>query len=233
MSGSRRTTAVAALLIVLVPAVVTGCGDSDSAATTKYSDPDASRHRLVILTDGGVILRPSAETPGDRGSRMPADRTLKLSGDGMHTVHVPGRTAVKVTARNGGIDARDITGDLDLTTVNGDVTVRGSGGTVRLATRNGSVRASGLRAARLTAATVNGDVLLGCATAPGTTTATTVNGSVRLTVPRDAPAYAVRAGTSNGRPHVTVPTLPADGAPVADRRITLNTVNGDVWMSQG
>jgi hypothetical protein len=47
---------------------------------------------------------------------------------------------------------------------------------------------------------------------------------VRVTVPRDAPAYRVTATTDNGRPSVTVPTLDADD----DRSMTLTTVDGDV-----
>lgn len=142
-------------------------------------------------------------------------------------VTVPAGTAVTVSARNAGIDAAGVSGALDLTTVNGDVTVDRSGArdaVVRLATRNGSVRAGGLLAARLHARTVNGDVVLGCGTAPSGVGAATTNGSVRVTVPHDAPAYRVTATTDNGGPTVSVPTTGAE----AGREMTLSTVNGDV-----
>ncbi|MFG2383824.1 DUF4097 family beta strand repeat-containing protein [Streptomyces avermitilis] len=66
--------------------------------------------------------------------------------------------------------------------------------------------------------------MLGCAGSPHHVSASTTNGSVRVTVPHDAPAYRVSARTDNGRPTVSVPTA----GPAADRGMTLATVNGDV-----
>jgi DUF4097 and DUF4098 domain-containing protein YvlB len=144
----------------------------------------------------------------------------------MPEVDVPDGTSVTVSARNAGIDVAGVFAALDLTTVNGDVTVTKSGrkdAAVRLETRNGSVRAGTLRAGELHAETVNGDVTLGCATPPDGVGAVSTNGSVRVTVPHDAPAYRIAATTDNGRPTVTVPTGGND-----DRSMTLTTVNGDV-----
>lgn len=86
----------------------------------------------------------------------------------MPEVDVPAGASVTVTARDAGIDVAGIDAALNLTTVNGDVTVTGSGGgegaAVRPATRNGSVRVDALRVTTLRAETVNGDVVLHCAT---------------------------------------------------------------------
>ncbi|MEU9189075.1 DUF4097 family beta strand repeat-containing protein [Streptomyces sp. NPDC048484] len=199
---------------------------------------------LVISTDNGVRLRPadgdragvdrhirhhwshrddtwvldlSCPTRGPHGQECPR----------MPEVDVPAGASVTVSARNAGIDVAGVLAALDLTTVNGDVTVTRSGrgdAAVRLETRNGSVHAETLRAGKVHAETVNGDVTLDCATAPDRVGAVSTNGSVRVTVPRDAPAYRVTATTDNGRPSVTVPTVDVDD----DRSMTLTTVNGDV-----
>jgi DUF4097 and DUF4098 domain-containing protein YvlB len=145
----------------------------------------------------------------------------------MPEVDVPPDTTVTVSARNAGIDAAGVSAALRLTTVNGDVTVTRSGrqgATLWLGTRNGSVRADGARAARLHAETVNGDVVLACATSPSRVSADTTNGSVRVTVPHGGPAYRIAATTDNGRPSIAVPTAGAGD----DRGMTLTTVNGDV-----
>ncbi|MGW7046536.1 DUF4097 family beta strand repeat-containing protein [Streptomyces avermitilis] len=236
-----------AALLAAAP-LLAACGSghgTDTGLPAAGAQPMASRGtQLVITTDNGVRLRPAD------GERVTADRHIRgrwtHQGDtwvlslscpaGTHSdrqcprmpeVDVPAGSSVSVSARNAGIDVAGVSATLDLATVNGDVTVTRSGerdGTVRLATRNGSVRAESLRAARLHAETVNGDVALGCAGSPHHVGASTTNGSVRVTVPHDAPAYRVSARTDNGRPTVSVPTA----GPAEDRGMTLATVNGDV-----
>lgn len=254
-SGMDTTTTAprrpAVLLAVLLAA--TGCarGGDEDARTLAAPPGGPAAARLVITTDNGLRLRPAEGDRADvdrrvdhRWSRHGGTWVLDLScpehGDRagrcprLPEVDVPAGTAVTVSARNAGIDAAGVSGALDLTTVNGDVTVTRSGraeAAVRLATRNGSVRATALEAGRLRTGTVNGDLDLDCATAPDTVTAATTNGSVRLAVPRDAPAYRVRATTANGRPSVTLPTASASAS--GDRRMTLTTVNGDVTATTG
>lgn len=214
--------------------------------------------QLVITTDNGVRLRPADghRVVTDRHIRAHwshQDRTwvLDLScpaddkGDGdsgnddsdgrpcprMPEVDIPAGTSVSVSARNAGIDVAGVSAALELATVNGDVTVTRSGdraGTARLTTRNGSIRADTLRAAGLHAETVNGDVVLGCATSPSHVTAATTNGSVHVTVPHDSPAYRVGASTDNGHPSTGLPTAGA----AAGRTMTLSTVNGDVTATR-
>ncbi|WP_328744290.1 DUF4097 family beta strand repeat-containing protein [Streptomyces sp. NBC_00285] len=205
---------------------------------------EPSGEHLLIATDNGLRLRPAdgrRVTVDDRveghWSHRGTIRTLDLScddrTDGGHDcprmpyVEVPDGLSITVTARNAGVDVAGVSGALDVTTVNGDVTVTRSGNrhtAVRLATRNGSVRATALGAQRLHAETTNGDVTLGCAAAPSRVTATTVNGSVDVTVPSDSPAYRIAAATDNGRVTTSVPTSRPDG----NRAMTLTTVNGDV-----
>jgi DUF4097 and DUF4098 domain-containing protein YvlB len=85
-----------------------------------------------------------------------------------------------------------------LSTVNGDVRVRDLDGDLRLRTVNGKVEATGVRRS-LDAESVNGDVI-GLATSMPKGTSyelDTVNGAVRLTLPKDA-AFDFSASTMHG-----------------------------------
>ncbi|MFF8592120.1 DUF4097 family beta strand repeat-containing protein [Streptomyces sp. NPDC015220] len=175
--------------------------------------------------DGGTH---TLDLPCDEGD----DRARDNCG-GMPLVHVPAGVTLTVRARDAGIDVSDVRGELSLSTVNGDVTVRDSGtqgARQHLVTRNGSVRATGLEARGVGAETVNGDVDLLCTTSPDTLDGVTRNGSVRVTLPADAPPYATDASTVNGRSVVDVPA--ADSADHR-HRLTLRTVNGDTEAHRG
>ena len=235
-----------ATLLMAVP-LVAACGGGDPDGRLDAGPPELARgQRLVVTTGDGVRLRPSDDGRAvtdprivSRWSHREDTWTLDLSCRDhdercprMPAVDVPDGVPVSVTARNAGIDAAGLSAGLDLTTVNGDITVNRSGGddaTVRFVTRNGSVRASGLRSGELRAATVNGDVSLGSATSPTRLTATTENGSVRVTLPSGTPSYDVTATTQNGRTSVTVPTDTQN----ARHSMTLGSVNGDVTAAQG
>ena len=213
----------------------------------------ASSQRLTVVTDGGVDLHagPSGEvavTPDASGSAVvshwhtagaQAELDLSCPTDPPSggracaetvALSVPTGTAVTVQARNAGVTATGLSGPLNLATVNGDVAVVADGGAstgepVQLTTRNGSIHASGLRAPTLSAFTVNGDVDLGWAVAPGQVTAETTNGSIDLTMPAAAPSYALSAGTQHGGVNLGVPSDPG-----SSNRLTLNTVNGSVTV---
>ncbi|WP_020138290.1 DUF4097 family beta strand repeat-containing protein [Streptomyces sp. 351MFTsu5.1] len=246
----RRSPSLVALLALLPMAGACGGHDGGGGAhAPRILRGPAAGHQVVIATDNGLRLRPAdgdQVTVDDRvdehwshhedvwtldltcDDRATDDRA---SGDGdcprMPSVEIPDGVRVTATARNAGVDVAGVTAALDITTVNGDVTLTRSGregADVRLSTRNGSVRATGVTAHRLYAATTNGDVVLGCAAVPTGVTATTVNGSVDLTVPHDSPAYRVAATTDNGRATVAVPVRHPD----RNHAMTLTTVNGDV-----
>ncbi|OQR64568.1 hypothetical protein B6E66_08155 [Streptomyces maremycinicus] len=248
---ARRVLCATVVLTALPFAV--SCGDQDHggaggpAAAGPLSFARSGTH-LVITTENGLLLRPTdgrrvtvdERADGDwshdddtwtldlsctdrDGQREPGDAACPR----MPYVKIPDGVSVTVSARNAGVDVAGLAAALDVTTVNGDVTVTRSGtddAPVRLVTRNGSVRATALDAGRLHAVTTNGDVTLGCTTAPSDVTASTTNGSVAVTVPQDAPAYRVTAGTDNGHATVDVPTSENRQGPT----MTLTTVNGDV-----
>ncbi|MFF1459584.1 DUF4097 family beta strand repeat-containing protein [Streptomyces sp. NPDC058330] len=247
-SASRVPVRRLAVLLTVAP-LVAACGSArggESAGGAATPPALSGRSHLVVTTDNGVRLRPadSDRVGVDRlvtggWSRDGDDWTLALSCPEhpdhdrecprMPVVHVPAHLSVTVQARNAGIDAAGVAGAMDLTTVNGDVTVVGSGlrdADVRLTTRNGSVRADAVDSAGLHAETVNGDVTLTAGTSPVRLVAATTNGSVRVTLPDDAPVYRTEATTRNGRTSVTVPG-PGPGEQPR-RSMTLTTVNGDV-----
>lgn len=252
MRGNRRGMKVMllrhrvppTLLLLLALPFAGSCDDggTDASRADNALRAAASGDEVLISTDNGLRLRPADGdhiTVDDRidghwshhGDRWTLD--LDCADHDAHGcprmpyVQIPDGAKVTVTARNAGVDAVDVAAALDVTTVNGDVTVTHSGqehAPLRLSTRNGSVRATGLEAGRLHASTVNGDVVMQCATAPAGVTGRTVNGSVDVTVPRDAPSYRVTMTTDNGR---TTTDVHAQGAD-RNRLMTLTTVNGDV-----
>jgi hypothetical protein len=250
MKAMRASRVLMVTVALTVLPFGVACGDHGGGQTRRPfaagTAAAASAGHLVITTDNGLRLRPTdggRVTVDDHARGLWSHRngtwTLDLScpernrNSGtcarMPYVRIPDGVSVTVSARNAGIDVAGVAAALDLTTVNGDVTVVRSGradAPVRLSTRNGSVRAAALDAVRLHATTTNGDVVLACATAPSSVTATTTNGSVDVTVPHNAPAYAVKAGTDNGRTTVAVPTQEVHHG----QAMTLTTVNGDVGV---
>ncbi len=127
---------------------------------------------IAIESDGdGVRVR----------TRLPHGFFARRGGRVDYEVHVPAGT--RLTLKN----------------VNGNVEVRDAGGAVRASTVNGSVEASGV-AGEIAASTVNGSVDVTVThVEPGTRSSLgATNGSVRLTLPRDA-AADVELHTVNGR----------------------------------
>jgi len=240
---SRRHLMPTTLLLLALPfAGACDGGGSGAPRADSALRAAASGDEVLISTDNGLRLRPADGdhiTVDDRidghwshhGDRWTLDLDCADRHDQscprMPYVKIPDGAKITVTARNAGVDVVDVAAALDVTTVNGDVTVTHSGrehAPLRLVTRNGSVRATALQAGRLHASTVNGDVVMQCAAAPSGVTARTVNGSVDVTVPRDAPAYRVTMSTDNGRTATDVDAPDAD----RNRLMTLSTTNGDV-----
>lgn len=229
-----------------------GSGGPGRPAQGPAGRATSSDARLVVTTGNGLRLRPADSDRVTVGRDVEQHWThrdgtwvLDLSCSEHHRddgrcprqpeVKVPSGASVTVSARNAGIDAAGVRGALDLSTVNGDVVVTGSGrgdAPARLKTRNGSVRTSALRASALHAGTVNGDVTLGCTTAPRRVTASTTNGSVDAVVPHDSPAYRVVATTDNGRPSTDLPSPDPSQGSSRGRTMTLTSVNGDVSASR-
>jgi hypothetical protein len=119
----------------------------------------------------------------DVSTRLPRGRWFGGGGKVDYTITVPGSASVSV--RN----------------VNGRIEIRGVGGAVRARDVNGSIEAEDLRGA-VEAETVNGtvDVRMAHVAPHSRNRIATTNGTVRVTLPRDAGAD-VEASTVNGAVH--------------------------------
>ncbi|MBE0592656.1 MAG: DUF4097 family beta strand repeat protein [Gemmatimonadales bacterium] len=139
------------------------------------------------------------------------------------TVHVPAGVNFIGKTVNGDIETDRIGGNVHATTVNGDVSVAAAG-YVRATTVNGSIEAS-----------------LGRADWQGDLEFSTVNGGIALRLP-DGVGAEVTAGTVNGSFETDFPlTVQGKWGPKhvtgtigsGGRKLTLNTVNGNVSLRRG
>jgi Toastrack DUF4097 len=128
-------------------------------------------------------LKVEIEGQGDRvtvHTRYPRPRWLGNAGAVEYRVSVPRGARVRVSTVNGRVEVGDVTGSVRAKTVNGSLDLSGVGGPIEASTVNGSVEV---------------DVVRVDPTARSGISST--NGSVRLTLPRDASAD-VEAHTVNG-----------------------------------
>jgi hypothetical protein len=120
---------------------------------------------------------------GDRLSvrtRYPRPRWMGGAGKVDYRLSVPRGARVRVSTVNGRVEVDGVAAALKASTVNGSVDVTGAGGEVEASAVNGSV-----------------DVAVARVDPAGRSEIRTTNGSVRLTLPRDASAD-VQAHTVNG-----------------------------------
>jgi hypothetical protein len=149
---------------------------------------DEARVRIEAVKRAGSEraleeLRVEIEGEGDRVSvrtRHPRPHWLGGAGGVESRVSVPRGVRVRVSNVNGRVEVDGVAGALRASTVNGSVDVSGAGGAVEASAVNGSVEVG---IARVDPA--------------GRSEISTTNGSVRLTLPRDANAD-VAAHTVNG-----------------------------------
>ena len=142
-----------------------------------------------------------------------------------YRISVPRRTDLDLSANNGGITIRDVSGTIRFDTTNGGVTLAGLGGDVRGETRNGglTVQLDGQRwdGAGLDVETTNGGVTLAIPDGYNADLTTgTVNGGFRSDVPMTIQGeLSPRRGLST--------TLGSGGAPVRVR-----TTNGGLRINR-
>jgi DUF4097 and DUF4098 domain-containing protein YvlB len=163
---------------------------------------------------------------GDRLSvrtRQPRGGLFGRGGQVDYRISLPRSARVRVENVNGRVEVEGVEGALDVSTVNGSVSVAGAAGAVDASSVNGTVEVD---VARVDPA--------------GRSRLKTTNGTVRLTLPRDASAD-VEAGTVNGS--VACDFDLADGRKsrrkiegrigAGGARFDLATVNGSVHVDRG
>jgi hypothetical protein len=163
---------------------------------------------------------------GDRLSvrtRYPRPRWLGGAGSVEYRVSVPRGVRVRVSNVNGRVEVGGVLGSVRASTVNGSVDVTGAGGQVEASAVNGSVEVDVARV-----------------DPSGRSELRTTNGSVRLTLPRDASAD-VEAHTVNGSVGCDFDLADARKSrrKIEGRigsggaRFELGTVNGSVHIERG
>jgi hypothetical protein len=171
-------------------------------------------------------LKIEIEGEGDRLSvrtRSPRPRWMGGAGSVEYRVSVPRGARVRVSNVNGRVEVDGVLGSVRASTVNGSVDLTGVGGEVEASAVNGSVEVDVARV-----------------DPSGRSALHTTNGSVRLTLPRDASAE-VKAQTVNGGVHCDFDLA---GASRSRRRIEgrigsggarfeLGTVNGSAHIDRG
>jgi hypothetical protein len=163
---------------------------------------------------------------GDRLSvrtRYPRPHWMSGGGSVEYRVSVPRGARVRVTNVNGRVEVGGVQGSVRASTVNGSVDVTDAGGAVEASAVNGSVEVDVARVAPSARSELS-----------------TTNGSVRLTLPRDASAD-VEAHTVNGgvgcdfeladarKSRRKIEGRIGSGGP----RFELGTVNGSVHIERG
>jgi len=205
---------------------VAGSGDVEVTAVkhARRSDPDDVKIEVVPSEDGVTICavypsdgrRENTCEPGDHNHMNVRDNDVRVD----FTVRVPAGVRFRGTTVNGGVEAANLSSDVDATTVNGSI---------RIAT-------SGYAEAR----TVNGSIVasIGRATWSDALDFATVNGSITLDLPANL-STDVRASTVNGEIVTDFPlTVTGRLGPRrlngtiggGGRRLDLATVNGSIRL---
>jgi hypothetical protein len=171
-------------------------------------------------------LRVEIEGEGDRvtvRTRYPRPRWIGHSGAVEYRVSVPRGARVLVDNVNGRVEVGGVTGSVHATTVNGSVDLTGVGGVIEASAVNGSVEVDVVRVDPSARSEIH-----------------TTNGSVRLTLPRDASAD-LEAHTVNGGVHCDFDLSDAHKSRrrlegrigSGGARFELGTVNGSANIERG
>ena len=188
-------------------------GDSPTGVrvTQRISDGLRSATSTIERHEDRLVLRGSC--PGFAAERCGVD----------YEIHMPPELAVIARTDDGTIDARDVSGAVDLSTDNGDVVLSGLSGRLQLSTDNGSIDGSELTSSSAQATSDNGDVTLGFSVAPTTVTMDSDNGDLVLVVPQGPESYSLTTSSDNG-----VVSTPIRTDPNGERHLTLRSGNGNI-----
>ena len=160
------------------------------------------------------------------------------AGKGRLLVQVPEPTRLRLRSRNGGIEARDLAGQLHLRTRNGAIDIRNHRGPVSAGAANGAVHLSAVHGPSVDVSAANGSVALSDIETPRLRISTS-NGRVRAA---DARIGGGTVRSANGRIALQISPLAAasdpapesaaeDGADDGDGRLSVYSANGPVTVA--
>ena len=161
-----------------------------------------------------------------------------IADKGRLLVQVPESTRLRLRSRNGGIEVRDLAGQLHLRTRNGAIDVRNNRGPVSAGAANGAVNLSAVHGQRVDVSAANGSVALSDIETPRLRVSTS-NGRVRAA---DARIGGGTVRSANGRIALqisplaaasdSVPdTADAEEADGGDGRLSVYSANGPVTVA--
>jgi hypothetical protein len=181
--------------------------DSGNSALTLIADEELSGEVLVTRW----FKASSMSGENSISWEMDGD-TLKLSTtckgplsncSARHEIQIPADLAVRVTGRNGEVQAAGFRGGLTVHNHNGAIKIGEVDGPLSLESHNGSITATGVTAERVLASSHNGSIELGLSNAPAEIEADSHNGKIVISVP-DSADYQVDAHAKNGQVEVLV-----------------------------
>ncbi|MFE5591942.1 DUF4097 family beta strand repeat-containing protein [Streptomyces sp. NPDC056549] len=140
-------------------------------------------------------------------------------------ITVPAGLAAQVSTGDAGIQAKSLTGRLDLTTGLGGVEVHQSSGPVTVRSTYGAVTLADSSAPNAEVITTGGAVSASFTAAPASLKVTTGYGGVDLKVPHDA-TYHVDAQSSHWAPSVSLPNTATD----APHSVAVKTTSGSITI---
>ncbi|GAA4610934.1 DUF4097 family beta strand repeat-containing protein [Saccharopolyspora hordei] len=201
-----------------------------------WGDGDEAGHRVegdTLVLDAGCGWNCSVSYQVTLPTPVPVEGELDSG-----SLSAVGMRSVRAEFRSGSVDAREVSGPVDVRTGSGSVHLAGVDGPVTVRTRSGSIdladvagrveakagsggiSGADLRGAEVVVETGSGQIELQL-TGPRSAEVTTGSGGIDLTVPADR--YRVETDTGSGGVDVDVVQDPA-----AEKRLVLSTGSGDV-----
>jgi hypothetical protein len=138
------------------------------------------------------------------------------------TLATPVGEAVRATSGSGDVNARNLTGALDLDDASGDITLVYVSGPLLLSASSGDITGTDISATKVQADDSSGDVDLSFARAPGDVVVSDASGDITVSVPANV-SYAVVAKAGSGSTNINVPTNP-----LSHNVIHLSDDSGDI-----
>ncbi|MFD5462119.1 DUF4097 family beta strand repeat-containing protein [Kitasatospora sp. NPDC127059] len=187
-------------------------------------DQDGSS-QVTVAMDGSYTGRVPQVSVARSGPDVTV--TAGCSGDcsGHLRITVPAGLAAQVSTGDAGIQAKGLTGRLDLTTGLGGVEVDQSSGPLTVRSTYGAVTLADSSAPNAEVITTDGAVSASFTAAPASLKVTTGYGGVDLKVPHDA-TYHVDAQSSWSSPSVSLPNTAVD----APRSVVVKTTRGGITV---
>jgi DUF4097 and DUF4098 domain-containing protein YvlB len=213
-----------------------GAASVEVSWTKRGSSSESMEAAKADLANVAVTV---ASSPGEvRVTAKRTDGRAAHSSGARFSLVVPRGCPVTLVSSNGSLEVKGVGASVIAQTSNGRIAVEGGKGSLTLSTSNGRVEAGG-EAVVLDAKSSNGSVTFSGSLADGSQRARTSNGSIELTLPKDA-RFRLDADTSNGSVTSDFPLAETTGKDKSSLRgivgtdpkasVVLETSNGSIHV---